>query len=69
MKPLSSCDDGEGCEEQMEDHLVANKEAIKIPAEHDIRVEKFGKDRRYPKKEQCPPGEWWKNHVLSHHGK
>ena len=52
----------------MEDHLVANEEAIEIPVENDGRVERFGKDGRYPKRERRPPGEWWKNHILPQHG-
>ena len=61
----SSCHDGE---EQIGNHLVANEEAIKIPAKNDGHVEKFGKDRRYPKRERHPPGKWWKNHILPQHG-
>ena len=48
---LSSCDDGEECEEEMGDHFVANEEAIEIPAENDSHIEKFGKDGRYSKRE------------------
>lgn len=43
----SSCDDGEEREEQIGDHLVA----IKILAENNNRVERFGKDGRYPKRD------------------
>lgn len=45
---LSLYNNGEEREEQVGDHLVANEEAIKIPAENDGRVERFGKDGRYP---------------------
>ena len=47
----SSCDDGEERKEQVGDHLIANEEAIKIPVGNDSRVERFGKDRRYSKRE------------------
>ena len=63
----SSCDDSEKYKEQVRDHLVANEEAIKIPAENGGPVERFSKNGRYPKKERCRPGEWWKNHILPQH--
>ena len=40
----SLSDDGEERNEQVEDHLVANEETIKIPAENDNRNEKLSKD-------------------------
>lgn len=39
-------DDGEECNEQVKDRLVANEEIIKILAENDDCVERFGKDGR-----------------------
>ena len=60
----SLCDDGEECEDQVEDHLVANEKTIEIPAENDGRVERFSKDERCPKRKRHLPGEWWKNHIL-----
>ena len=44
----SLCDDNDKCEEQVRDHLVANDEAIEIPAGNDDRVDRFGKDGTYP---------------------
>ena len=38
----------EECEEQVEDHLIANEEAIEILVENDDRVKRVGKDERYP---------------------
>ena len=32
-------------------------------------VERLRKDGRYPKREQRPSGERWKNHIRPHHGK
>ena len=46
----SLCDDCEKCEEQVEDHLVANENIIEKPTEYDGHVERFGKDGRYPKR-------------------
>ena len=53
----------------MGDQLVANEEAIKIPAENDGRVDKFGKDGRFSKRERRLSKEWWKNYILPQHGK
>ena len=64
----SSSDDGEERDEQVRDPLVANEEAIKIPAKNDGRDERFGKDGQYPKRERCPPGEWYKYHILLQQG-
>ena len=61
-------DNGEEHKEQVEDHLIANEDTIKILAKNDNHVEKFGKDGRYPKKKWRPPGEWWKKHILPQHG-
>ena len=58
------CDDGEECEEQVGDYLVANEEAIKISVKKHGRVERFGKVGRYSKRERRPPKEWWKNHFV-----
>lgn len=44
---------------------VTNEKTIKIYADNESRVERFGKDGRYPKREQHPSREWWKNHILS----
>jgi hypothetical protein len=63
----SSCNNSEKCEEQVRDHLVANEEAIRIPAVIDGHVEIFGKDEKCPKRERHMPREWWKNHTLSQH--
>ena len=65
---LSSCDNNEERKKQVRDHLVANEEAIEIPENNDGRIERFGKDGRYPKREQRLPKEWWKNHILPQHG-
>ena len=54
----SSCDDGEEHKEQVEDHLIANEEAIEISTENDGRVERFSKDGRYLKRERRPFREW-----------
>ena len=62
---LSSYDDGEERDEQVRDTLVANEEAIEIPVKNDGHIERFGNDGRYLKRERRPPGEWWKNHILS----
>ena len=51
---LSLYNNGDEPEEQVEDHLVANEEAIKIFMENDGHVERFGKDERYPKREGHP---------------
>ena len=48
--------------------MVANEEAIKIPAKNDIRIERFGNDGGYPKRKRRLPGEWWKNHILPQQG-
>ena len=64
----SSCEDVEEHEEQVGDHLIANEEAIEFLADNDGRIERFGNDEKYPKREWRPPGEWWKNHILSQHG-
>ena len=61
---IPSNHDGEECDEQVGDHLVANEEPIKISVENDGRDERFGKVGRYPKREHRPPGKWWKNHIL-----
>lgn len=45
----SSLCDGEEYE-QVGDHLLANKKTIKISTKNDSRVERFGKNERYPKK-------------------
>ena len=37
----SSCDNGEELKEQVEDHLIANEEAIKIHAENDDHIEDY----------------------------
>jgi hypothetical protein len=65
---LSLFDDGEACEEQVRDYLVANKETIDKTTWNNGRVKKFGKDGRYRKSEQRPCGKWWKNHILLEHG-
>lgn len=41
---LFSCNDGEGCEAQVRDYLVANKDVIVRPTGKDGRIERFGKD-------------------------
>ena len=63
----SSYNDGKEHEEQVRNHLVINEEAIKIFTESDGRIERFNKDERYTKREQRPPREWWKNHILPKH--
>lgn len=63
----SLCDDGEEYQEQVGDHLVAIKEAIKVPTENDGCIERFSKDGRFPKRERRPPGEGWKNHIPPQH--
>ena len=60
----SLCDDDEEREEQVKDHLVANEEINKTPTGNDGHVERFSKDGKYPKREQHPLKEWWKNHIL-----
>ena len=52
----------------MGDHLVANEEAIEMPAENDGHVERFDKDGSYSKREWRMPGDWWNNQILSQHG-
>ena len=52
----------------MRDHLVANEETIEISTKNDGHNERFGKDGRYPKREQLPPGKWWKNHISPEQG-
>ena len=51
------CNDGEEREEQMRNHLVANKKTINLPANNDGRIEKFGKGGEFPKRERHPLGE------------
>ena len=55
---LCSCDDGEEREEQVGNHFVTSEERIKTPVVNDGRVERFGKDERYPKRKQHLQGEW-----------
>lgn len=62
------CDDGEECDEQVRDHMIANYEASEISMENDGHVKRFVKNERYFKRERCPPGELWKNHILPPHG-
>ena len=59
------CDDNEKHKKQMGDHLVANEETIAKPAENDGHIKELNKGGRYPKNEQGPPREWWKNLILS----
>lgn len=40
----SSCDDSGECMEQVRDNLITNEKAIKIPAEDDGHIERFGKN-------------------------
>lgn len=47
----TSCDDGDEREDQVKDHLIANEDAIKISAENDDRVGRFGKNGKYHKRE------------------
>ena len=54
---LSLCDDGEECNEQVRDHLVANEVAIKISAKNVGCVDKFNKDGIYHKRERRPSRE------------
>ena len=54
----SSCNDGEVHDQQVRDHLIVHKEAIKIPMENNGHVKRFGKDGRYPKGERRLLGEW-----------
>jgi hypothetical protein len=49
------CDDGEQLEEQMGDHLATNKRAIRILTKYDSRLNRFGKDGGYRKKERGLP--------------
>lgn len=58
---------GEEREKQVKDHLVANQEAIQIPAENDSLVEKFGRNGRHPKREQLPLKLYLNNHIVSLH--
>lgn len=64
---LYSCGDGEGCEEQVRDHFVANEKVTKIHAENDGRIERIYNNGSYPKKKWRPPREWWMNHILPEH--
>lgn len=63
----SFCIDGEEREEQLEGHLVAHEQAFGLPSDNDGCVKRFGKNGRYPKKERCRFGGWWKNHILPQH--
>lgn len=65
---LFSCNDGEGCEAQVRDYLVANKDVIVRPTGKDGRIERFGKDESILRGSGAPLGTWWKSHILSQRG-
>lgn len=65
----SLSDHGDERDEQVEDHLVANEDAVETLAKNNSRDKKFGKARRYLKNKRCPLGDWWKKHILPRHGK
>ena len=47
---------------------VTIEEACEGPANNNIVVEGFDKERRYHTKEQRSLGKWWKYHILPQHG-
>ena len=53
--------------EQIGGNEVAIEESCERLASNDIIVEGFGKEQRYPMREQRPLGEWWKNHIFPQH--
>jgi len=56
------------CNEQVGGSGVGSEELDEGPTNEVVVVEGFGEERRYPRRERRPLGEWWRNHILPQHG-